>query len=109
MSVVSRRAESRGAPVLAYIFLGTAAAVGSAYVLSRSTPESSLRRYVDAAEDVVRQLPTLTREVIAEAKARFAAAKVAFAEARAESERSLLAQLQEAKQRGSLPPSLPPP
>lgn len=104
MSARQDSADRRGAPIIALIFLGSAAAIGAAYLLSRATPESSLRKYVDAAETAARQLPSVTREVIAEAKARFADAKLAFAEARAESERVLLAQLQEAKQRGSLPP-----
>lgn len=105
MSSRQDSADARGAPVVVLIFLGSAAAIGAAYVLSRATPESSLRKYVDGIEAAARQLPAVTREVIAEARTRFADAKVAFTEARAESERVLLAQLQEAKQRGSLPPA----
>lgn len=91
--------------LIAVVILGSAVTVGSMIILAQANPDSSLRRYVDTAEGLARDLPGLTRAAIQEAKVRFADAKAAFVVARAESERSLQAQLQEAKQRGSLPPS----
>lgn len=99
------RPENRSrTPLVAVVIVG-AATVGAVYVLSRANPDSSLRRYVDGLESTARNLPVMARTVVQDAKVRFAEAKVAFVEARTESERSLLAQLQEAKQRGSLPPA----
>ena len=97
--------SSTGGGLIAAVLLGSAVTVGAVVMLAQANPESPLRRYVDVAEGVARDLPGRTRAAIQEAKARFAEAKAAFVAARAESERSLQAQLQEAKQRGSLPPA----
>lgn len=99
------RPGSSGTRLIAVAVLGTVAVgVAGSLVLARTNPDSTPARYVEAAESVARDLPMLARQAIQEAKNRFAAAKLAFREARAESERSLMAQFQEAKQRGSVPP-----
>jgi hypothetical protein len=52
----------------------------------------------------VQRVEAAVRQVVAASQDRLARAKLAYADARAQSERVLLSQLQEAKQRGSLPP-----
>jgi hypothetical protein len=56
------------------------------------------------ATDELQSLPTRIVDFTQMARVRFERAKAAFRDARAESERALVSQLQEAKQRGSVPP-----
>lgn len=85
------------------IIAGAAAITITAVI--RSTPEGDgARRLIREAREVIERLPTRAEQVIQEAQERLARAKEVYQTARIESERALTAQLQEAKQRGSLPP-----
>ncbi|HUX87483.1 MAG TPA: hypothetical protein VMW65_10815 [Chloroflexota bacterium] len=91
-----------GLPILVAGGLVTVAAV----VAIRQLPpeERSLGKLKREAQDFVTELPDRVQLLIREGRERLEVAKEGFRAARAESERGLLAQLAEAKQRGSLPP-----
>lgn len=87
-------------PLLAGAMVGAAAVV-----VARTAPEGEgLRRLLREAQGVAERLPGRAEQLLQEAQQRLAQAKEVYQAARVESERALIAQLQEAKQRGSLPP-----
>jgi predicted sulfurtransferase len=73
-------------------------------VIARTQPDSVVGRYVAEAEVFARALPDRARTLVRDARDRFALATAAFHEARAQSQRALASQLEEAKHRGSMPP-----
>ncbi|SRR5579883_570306 len=80
--------------------------VAAAAIAVRFVPQlAPVRRYAQEAEDFAIHLPEHARTVADEARERLARAQSAFRLARAESERVLIAQFEEAKQRGSVPPA----
>ena len=99
---MSRRGSSGAWIAVPLLAIGVAAV--TVVVLSRADEDASSRRAIGEARILLLSLPTRAEQAIREARERFAQAKVAFREARVSSERALLSQLEEAKQRGSLPP-----
>src|SRR5262249_32661953 len=99
---VSRRGSNGAWIAVPLLAIGVAAV--KVVVLSRADEDASSRRAIGEARILLLSLPTRAEQAIREARERFAQAKVAFREARVSSERALLSQLEEAKQRGSLPP-----
>jgi hypothetical protein len=92
--------------VAGVVLVGIVGATGL-LILSQSNRGEGTAVAVGPAEQLhrVRRLaPARVSGLLAEAHARLDAAKAAFRDARAESERALVSQLQEAKQRGSVPP-----
>jgi hypothetical protein len=84
--------------------IGAAGFTGSSLLLR---PGSTSRRPGEALgslDDVVQSLPEPIKSALVLVAERFERAQRAFREARLESERALVSQLQEAKQRGSVPP-----
>ena len=80
------------------------AAVGL-FVIARSSPETTtIGRLARRIETIVVGLPETVQNAQRQGRERWIDARAAFHEGRAESERSLVSQLQEAKSRGSLPP-----
>lgn len=103
MPLRSRSALFRaGLPILV---AGGVIAVAATFAVSRLPPEErSIGKLSQEAQAFVRELPDRVQSLLREGRERFELAKEGFRVARAESERGLLAQLEEAKQRGSLPP-----
>lgn len=101
-----RRKSAGGFRLSWPLVIATGMAVAAAVVVvGRAMPEESrLHRVSKEVEDFATNLPARVESLIHEEQARFARAKVAFSSARADAERVLTAQFQEAKQRGSLPP-----
>jgi hypothetical protein len=99
---VSRRGSNGAWIAVPLLAIGVVAV--TVVVLSRADEDASSRRAIDEARILLRSLPTRAEQTVREARERFEQAKAAFREARASSERALLSQLEEAKQRGSLPP-----
>ncbi|HLH71846.1 MAG TPA: hypothetical protein VKX96_01080 [Chloroflexota bacterium] len=89
-------------PVLVAGGLVTVAAV--VVVTQFTANDRPLSQLGQEAQSFVVELPDRIQRFVREARERFALAKEGFRAARAESERGLIAQLEEAKQRGSLPP-----
>jgi len=86
------------------LLVGTLAVVGLV-VAARMAPETSpVGRRATEMERFVVELPRHGQRLLAELGERYAKAKAEFAAARRESERALVSQLQEAKERGSVPP-----
>ena len=84
---------------------GGLVAVAAAVAISQLPPEErSLGKITRDAQNFVTARPDRVQLLIREGRERLEVAKEGFRAARAESERGLLAQLAEAKQRGSLPP-----
>jgi|GEM_PF-4244753 len=81
--------------------IGLAAAAAAVAVVPGAEP---VRQRIKELPDVLASLPQRSEELVRAARQRYALAKEAFYTARAESERALLLQLREAKDRGSLPP-----
>jgi HAMP domain-containing protein len=80
------------------------AAVG-VYLIARNAPDTtSIGRVAREFDASLMAIPVRIEQLRDEARDRLAAAKAAFREARAESERALIVQLSESKVRGSLPP-----
>src|SRR5207302_11382299 len=85
------------------VVLGLAVAVLA--IVAKVSPESStLGRIAREVEAAAIRLPETLQQMRREARERLAQASTAFEVARAQSERALTSQLQEAKERGSLPP-----
>lgn len=101
MSVAQTRRSNVGVPLI----LGLAAVVVVVAVSQSGSDDAPVRRAIKEASEVIQTLPVRLEQIKREARERFDLAKAAFYQARAESERALTSQLQEAKQRGSVPPS----
>ena len=85
------------------LVIGVAAV--SLFVVARSSPETStIGRIAREVEATVIGLPETVQRARRDARERWVQARAAFHLARDESERVLVSQLQEAKERGSLPP-----
>ena len=92
-----------GLPILV---AGGLVAVAAAVVVTQLPPEErSIGKLSREAQTLVTEIPDRIQSLIREGRERLELAKEGFRAARAESERGLLAQLEEAKQRGSLPPN----
>jgi hypothetical protein len=93
------------------LILGLIAVIGAAGFAGTSLllrPGSSSPRRGDALgtlNNLVQNLPEPIKSTLGLVAERFERAQRAFREARLESERALVSQLQEAKQRGSVPPA----
>jgi hypothetical protein len=97
------RAQSRRPSIPLPVVLGLAV-VGLA-IVARVSPESStLGRMAREVEAAAVRLPETLQQMKREARERLAQATTAFQVARSQTERALTSQLQEAKERGSLPP-----
>src|SRR5262249_43626270 len=82
------------------------AAVVGAIVVARAMPESTrVGRLAREAEAAARALPDTLRQLRTVATDRLAEAREVFLISRADTERILLRELEEAKRRGSLPPA----
>ncbi len=80
-------------------------AIAGIVVAARMAPETSpVGRRASETERFVVELPRRGQQLLEELRERYAKAKAEFAAARRESERALVSQLQEAKERGSVPP-----
>ncbi len=80
-------------------------AVLGVIVVARVSPETTtIGRVAREFEASLLALPDRVQRLRAEAQQRLSSARAAFDTARVESERALVSQLQEAKERGSLPP-----
>lgn len=97
---MSRRGLSVGVPLV----IGLAVVVAAVLVIRMAPESSTASRAAAETEHTVRDLPNQFRRLLREAQDRYARARSAFQIARAESERALISQLQEAKERGSVPP-----
>lgn len=87
------------------ILLGGLAVAAATAAAIETVPElAPLRRYTHEASDFATHLPQHARELVQEVRSRWQRAAVAFQTTRLECERVLLAQFQEAKQRGAVPP-----
>lgn len=97
------RAQSWRLSVSLPVVLGLAV-LGLA-IVARVSPESStLGRIAREVEAAAVQLPETLQQMRREARERLVQASTAFEAARSQTERALISQLQEAKERGSLPP-----
>lgn len=95
--------QSRGGAVVPIVAVLGLVAVG--VVVARYAPvDSTPGRAAHEARRTINNLPHRIRLLVYEAQSRFDQAKEAFRSARIESERALVSQLQEAKERGSVPP-----
>lgn len=81
--------------------VGAAAGAAAVALLPEAEP---LRERLKEVPGLLAELPQRASALRRDAEARIDQAKLAFLNARAESERALILQLREAKDRGSLPP-----
>lgn len=89
----------------AVIAAGGIVVIAAAAVAVQVVPQlAPVRQYQRDAQEFASQLPQRARSLLGQARDRLDQAKHAFRVARAESERVLIAQFEEAKQRGSVPP-----
>lgn len=87
------------------LLVGGIVVVAAAAVAIQTVPElAPLRRFTREAEDLAVHLPERARSLRDDVRRRLETARAAFRSARSESERVLIAQFEEAKQRGSVPP-----
>ena len=86
------------------VLAGGVILVAAAAIAVRSVPElAPVRGLARDAEEFAVRAPERLRGLATAARARFEQARAAFTTARAEAERALTAQFEEAKQRGSIP------
>ncbi len=85
------------------VLIGVVVAVGIA-ALRQADESPEVRQTIAAAKSTLARLPDQVERLARQARERWDEARRVFGETRAESERALLSQLQEAKQRGALPP-----
>ncbi|HVC32456.1 MAG TPA: hypothetical protein VNL16_02995 [Chloroflexota bacterium] len=98
--------EETGGVNWALIVAGGIVLVAAAAVAIQFVPElAPVRRSAHEAEDLAKHLPDRTRGALQGLRARLDRARAAFQKAKIESERALTAQFEEAKQRGSVPPT----
>lgn len=98
-------APSRPGSGVAIVVAVTLTAVALGILIARFAPvESQPVRAATETRRAVRTLPSRLRQLVDDIRLRFDLAKSAFQTARVESERALVSQLQEAKERGSVPP-----
>jgi hypothetical protein len=84
--------------------IGAAGFAGTSLLLRPGSSPPRPGEVLRSLGDVVQSLPEPIKSTLALVAERFERAQRAFRDARLESERSLVSQLQEAKQRGSVPP-----
>ncbi|HEX5415891.1 MAG TPA: hypothetical protein VFZ25_09500 [Chloroflexota bacterium] len=86
------------------LLVGLVGAVAGAAAVALLPEAEPVRERLKEVPGLLAELPERARALRREAEARLDQAKLAFLNARAESERALILQLREAKDRGSLPP-----
>jgi hypothetical protein len=97
--------EARGPSVrIAWPIIVGIAVIGIVVIARASSDSNEFGQLVRDAESRVLALPETISQLRDALRARLSEAKAAFRAARAESESVLVSQLNEAKQRGSLPP-----
>lgn len=86
------------------VLAGGVVLVAAATIAVRTVPElAPVRRFARDAEEFAVHAPERVRELALDARSRFERARAAFTTVRSEAERTLTAQFEEAKQRGSIP------
>ncbi len=85
--------------------IGAAGFAGTSFLLRPGSSPPRPGEALGTLNNVVQNLPEPIKSTLALVAERFEHAQRAFREARLESERALVSQLQEAKQRGSVPPA----
>ncbi len=97
--------ESRDGVSWPVVVAGGVVLVAAAVVAVRMVPElAPVRGWARDAEDFAAHAPKRIQSLAGKLRARFERARATFYTVRAEGERRLTAQFEEAKQRGSIPP-----